>query len=212
MKIFNKPTVPTLDALKPSQLVSGELSREDWRKRMLEGYKGILLGNPIQYRGFGPFWWILKKEMLDAGIADFGDSLDAEWVERIDYGDPVLNILSAYAYAEYAEEYGLLYSSGHTVEFIGDDDEVINDDYVLADDFMELRAAGRGRYLHSPQKIPRQNFRRGIFQYTLCPYLSSPSTRSSPSAAGVCPFGGPFWGQTSSNDSSSLFKTSVQTK
>ena len=51
MKIFNKPTVPTLDALKPSQLVSGELSREDWRKRMLEGYKGILLGNPIQYRG-----------------------------------------------------------------------------------------------------------------------------------------------------------------
>ena len=93
-------------------------------------------------RGFGPFWWILKKEMLDAGIADFGDSLDAEWVERIDYGDPVLNILSAYAYAEYAEEYGLLYSSGHTVEFIGDDDEVINDDYVLADDFMELRAAG----------------------------------------------------------------------
>ena len=40
------------------------------------------------------------------------------------------------------EEYGLLYSSGHTVEFIGDDDEVINDDYVLADDFMELRAAG----------------------------------------------------------------------
>ena len=82
MKIFNKPTVPTLDALKPSQLVSGELSREDWRKRMLEGYKGILLGNPIQYRGFGPFWWILKKEMLDAGIADFGDSLDAEWVER----------------------------------------------------------------------------------------------------------------------------------
>lgn len=142
MKIFNKPTVPTLDALKPSQLVSGELSREDWRKRMLEGYKGILLGNPIQYRGFGPFWWILKKEMLDAGIADFGDSLDAEWAERIDYGDPVLNILSAYAYAEYAEEYGLLYSSGHTVEFIGDDDEVINDDYVLADDFMELRAAG----------------------------------------------------------------------
>ena len=55
MKIFNKPTVPTPDALKPSQLVSGELSREDWRKRMLEGYKGILLGNPIQYRGFGPF-------------------------------------------------------------------------------------------------------------------------------------------------------------
>ena len=118
MKIFNKPTVPTLDALKPSQLVSGELSREDWQKRMLEGYKGILLRNPIQYRGFGPFWWILKKEMLDAGIADFGDSLDAEWVERIDYGDPVLNILSAYAYAEYAEEYGLLYSSGHTVEFL----------------------------------------------------------------------------------------------
>lgn len=62
MKIFNKPTVPTLDALKPSQLVSGELSREDWRKRMLEGYKGILLGNPIQYRGFGPFGGSLKRK------------------------------------------------------------------------------------------------------------------------------------------------------
>lgn len=104
------------------------------------------------------------------------------------------------------------YSSGHTVEFIGDDDEVINDDYVLADDFMELRAAGRGRYLHSPQKNPPAIFPPGVFQYTAVPYLSSPSTRSSPSAAGVCPFGGPFWGQTSSNDSSSLFKTSVQTK
>ena len=52
----------------------------------------------------------------------------------------------------------------------------------------------------------------GSLALKLCPYLSSPSTRSSPSAAGVCPFGGPFWGQTSSNDSSSLFKTSVQTK
>ena len=156
MKIFNKPTVPTLDALKPSQLVSGELSREDWQKRMLEGYKGILLRNPIQYRGFGPFWWILKKEMLDAGIADFGDSLDAEWVERIDYGDPVLNILSAYAYAEYAEEYGLLYSSGHTVEFIGDDDEVINEIPPL------------------PKKIPRQNFPPGDFPIYAVPLLVVP--------------------------------------
>ena len=113
------------------------------------------------------------------------------------------------------EHGGLVYSSGkHTVEFIGDDDEVINDDYVLADDVMEPRAAGT-RYVIPP--LPHKNppgriFRRGIFQCTPCPYLSSPSTRSSPSAAGVCPFGGPFRGQTSSNDSSSLFKTSVQTK
>ena len=55
MKIFNKPTVPwTLDALKPSQLVSGVLSREDWRKRMLEGYKGISLGEPDSVPRFRP--------------------------------------------------------------------------------------------------------------------------------------------------------------
>lgn len=140
MKVFNKPAIAVLDSLKPSQLAAGELSREGWLRKMLDGYRGILLKNPVQYRGFGPFWWILKKEMLDAGIADFGDSFDAEWVERIDYGDAVLNILAAYAYAEYAEHYGLLYSSTHTVEFLGDDDEVSNEDYVLADDFMELRA------------------------------------------------------------------------
>lgn len=110
MKIFNKPTVPTLDALKPSQLVSGELSREDWRKRMLEG-QGNIAWEPIQYRGFGPFWWILKRKCW-MPVSPTWDSLDAEWVERIDYGDPVLNILSAYACTEYAEEYGLLYSPG----------------------------------------------------------------------------------------------------
>ncbi len=141
MDTFNKPSVSVLESLKPAELADGSISKDDWRVKMLNGYRSILLKNPIQYRGFGPFWWILKKEMLDASITDFGDSLDAEWVERIEYGDSVLNILSAYAYAEYAEAYGLLYSSGHSLMFIGEDDEQSMVEYILADDYMELKAA-----------------------------------------------------------------------
>lgn len=62
MKIFNKPTVPTLDALKPSQLVSGELSREDWRKRMLEGYREYCLGTRFSTAVSARFGGSLKRK------------------------------------------------------------------------------------------------------------------------------------------------------
>ena len=61
---------------------------------MASGCVKMLLASPQQYRSYGPFWWQLKRELLAQGYAQFGEHLDAEWLEHTEYGDPILNLLA----------------------------------------------------------------------------------------------------------------------
>lgn len=142
---LHKPSVEVLNALKAEAMNNGEVKPAEWRKKMTEGIYSILSVRPLQYRSYGPYWWLVKKELIAQDIILFGETVDAEWFENMDYGDPVLNLLAAWAYADWSVDNGLIFSNQHTVTQIVNDEEVENIEYILMDDEVEIMAAGMPR-------------------------------------------------------------------
>lgn len=60
----------------------------------------LVLKKPISYRYFGPYWWGLKKLIIERGIAGFDAFLDAEWLERAAMPSPGLTCIAAWAMQE----------------------------------------------------------------------------------------------------------------
>lgn len=142
MSVLYKPSVQELDALKNEAMQGGKVSPAAWLKKMTDGYARILKRKPQQYRSFGPFWWLLKRELINHGHTEFGTTVDAEWYNHADYGDPVLNMLAVWTYAEFADGRGLLFSNAHAVSFIDDGAESEPEEYVLIDEEMETSSLG----------------------------------------------------------------------
>lgn len=140
MKI-SKPSAEELRPLLFQATQAGDIPEDEWHKTLITGFAKMLRKSPLQYRCFGPYWWIFKSLLLDAGETDFGTGMDAEWREDMDYGSPSLNLLAAYAYYDGAFERGLIYSNTHTVAS-ADGDETV--EYVLIDEDMETLGIARG--------------------------------------------------------------------
>lgn len=113
---------------------------DQWIAKLLKGIKSILERDPARYRAYGPYWWLVKKAFVDRDDFTFGESLDAEWVEAMDYGKPELNLLAAWAYEDVQISRGLTYESIHTLE----DGEGEAVEFLSADEDMEIRGALRG--------------------------------------------------------------------
>lgn len=136
-KIYKQP-IESLKTLKAEATDYGRISEADWRAKMAKTLAGIISQNPIRYRAYGPYWWLLKKELIANGITMFGETVDAEGFEMCDYGDATYNLLAAWAYGEYAMDLGLIYSNEHNIDAIEDDDtEPHSRVYVIADDEVE---------------------------------------------------------------------------
>lgn len=143
MKLFYKPDIDTtLAPLLVQGTKNGQKTREEWLEGMAHAIASMLKKNPMQYRSYGPYWWVVKKILLSFGEDHFGSFLDAEWVEKVTYGDPVWDLLAAWSYSEYALDNGLIYSNGHPVVFINDDGESEEEAYTLVDDDIETYLIG----------------------------------------------------------------------
>ena len=134
---FYKPSAEELEPLRKEAFQAG-LSEAEWLAKMSATIAKIFIHNPKQYRGLGPYWWVVKKVLLDHGY-DFGDFIDAEWYEKVTYGSDVLNILASYSYQVYTANLGLIESNEHTLAMIDDEGAIQNFTYVLIDDDMESR-------------------------------------------------------------------------
>ncbi len=141
MKTLVRPNNKELDALKLEATKNGTVSVEDWIKKITTTLTTILKRRPLQYRTYGAFWWILKKEFIGQGITDFGDHLDLELIELLDYNDTAYNILAAWAYADSMDNIKTIYDNRHTILYL-DDSEYGNEyrsmEYVLIDENMEI--------------------------------------------------------------------------
>lgn len=135
--IFYKTAVEELEPLKQEAFENG-LSENEWIKKMASTIASILQDNPKQYRGLGPYWWVVKKILLDLDYA-FGDFIDAEWYAHVDYVSDVLNLLASYVYKRYSANMGLFESNEHTLYMIDDRGNVEPFVYTLIDDDMEGR-------------------------------------------------------------------------
>jgi hypothetical protein len=115
-------------------------TKEDWMKKFLENLKKILLETPARYRGFGPYWWSLKKVYVDRGDISFGDFIDLEWQMAMDYGKPELNIMAAFVYEELRTSKNLLDDPFHTMDNIDGSDSV---EFASSDPDMEIMALSK---------------------------------------------------------------------
>lgn len=138
-----KPTKEELEALRAEATKNGKVTEEEWVAKHCELVTKILLQDPLRYRSYGPYWWVLKSALLERG-ASFGffDFVDAQWMEAVDYGSTFLNLLAAWMYAENALDMGLIYSHEHTVAFEPEEEGMEQDvrPYFLIDEDMETLA------------------------------------------------------------------------
>lgn len=138
MKKLYKPDVDTiLQPLLDEGTKGGQKTRDEWLAEYAVGLADHLRENPKQYRSYGPYWWIVKRVLIQKGVEDFGEYLDQEWLEKTTYNDDVWDMLAGYAYSEYAVQAGLVYSHTHLIAYVYDDDDSEEDQYVLVDDDME---------------------------------------------------------------------------
>jgi hypothetical protein len=138
MKEIHKPTMADLTPLVAAATENGK-TLSQWLPGFLAGLRDFLLKNPLRYRGYGPWWWVVKKALLEQGLEDFGTHLDAETVEAFDTGDAAHNVLAAYAYSDYMFELGKMTDSVHSLDFTDGDSR----EYIVADEDMETLALGR---------------------------------------------------------------------
>lgn len=137
MPAIKKPTQEDLQGLIDDALQNtGAKTLAEWAPTFIASITKHIAVNPKQYRAFGPYWWLVKREMLNAGVTQFGSTTDAEMLERTSFEDPSLGLVAAYAYYDFAIETGLTHSNRHTV--FTEDNE--SEDYLLADEEMEAIA------------------------------------------------------------------------
>lgn len=140
MSAISKPSAADLASLLAEATENGKIPEETWRKKLLTSFTGVLTRNPLHYHCFGPYWWVFKALLLEQGVTAFGDGMDAEWREKMDYGSSTLNLLAAFAYYDAAFEQGLLLAQVHGVSY--EDGEAA--EYLLIDEDMEMLAIERG--------------------------------------------------------------------
>jgi hypothetical protein len=92
---------PTKEELTPLFIEATEnQTAQQWEQRLIQAIALILRKRPLRYRTYGPYWWVVKRALIDAGVTDFGDHIDQEWFDAVDYGDPAYNLLAAWAYED----------------------------------------------------------------------------------------------------------------
>lgn len=140
MAEVKKIAVAAMEALRDEATKNGKVSEDGWADKNVQLTAGLLRGDPLRYRSYGPYWWLVKAAMIRRGIDEFGDFVDGEWFANMDYGNEFHNLLAALLYSNRALDMGLIHSNAHNVELLpaGEDQEEDVLVYVLADDDMEL--------------------------------------------------------------------------
>lgn len=105
----------------------------------MQAIRDGLRQKPAMYRSLGPYWWLLKRELINSGVRDFGTSYDAETAEALNHGSTERNLAACALYQGYVLENMSIYEHNHA---IGMADGAI-ETYTLTDDDMEAMEVGR---------------------------------------------------------------------
>jgi hypothetical protein len=107
-----------------------------WAEKYLSTLVGHLTRNPGHYRSFGPYWWLVKRALIESGNLEMGEEYDADVADALDYGDTPTNLAAAFLYQDQQESMGALFETQHIMDGVGD-----SIDYWIDDSDMELRYA-----------------------------------------------------------------------
>lgn len=144
-KRLYKPSVEKLELLRSGATQNGKVSESEWVKKCCVETARILRKDPLRYRSYGPYWWVQKRAMIDNDINDFGDFVDQEWHDLVDYGNNFLNLLAALIYSNSAMDMGLIYSNSHNIALLQEDGmEQDIQVYQIIDEEVELYSHEKG--------------------------------------------------------------------
>lgn len=125
MKDIAKPTAEELQPYIAESLSDGQTIQE-MVASFMPMLSNHLLKNPMQYRNFGPWWWTVKKAMIDAGYTPFGSEFDAEMVEAMAYPDsPEMATVAGVVYYEGSLENQFVGQATHVIVDNGEDVEYL---------------------------------------------------------------------------------------
>jgi len=127
-----KPKAEELNAM----LAESGQARDMWAEGFLAVVKRVLLKDPLRYRSFGPWWWLVKAAFLKRDEAAFGQTMEDAWTESMTYGDETLDLLAAFAYQDAQIGRGIMREAQHVLDT--DDDPI---KFFSNDEDMEQRAA-----------------------------------------------------------------------
>lgn len=101
------------------------LTDTEFADRYLLSVAKVLKTDKARYRCYGPYWPVIKNELLAMGVQDFGTDLDDGMAADFSYGDRALNAVAAYVYSSPRFESGELYNYTHILETVDGDFETV---------------------------------------------------------------------------------------
>ena len=68
---------------------------------------------PIRYRAFGAYWWLIKRQLIENDLAN-DEVIDLQTFKLTTYGSPMLDITAAWVYyRQQLNLHGLMLSNEH---------------------------------------------------------------------------------------------------
>lgn len=139
-KKFLGMSIESLEAERSTALKGGTVIEQEWIVKFLEIMRRLLKNDIRRYRSFGPYWWIVKEAFLEAGITEFGEYIDSEWLDMTRYDTSFHGLLAALLYSGQSMNMGMIYANSHNVSIEEENGIMDEQVYVLADDDMETLA------------------------------------------------------------------------
>lgn len=114
-------------------------SAEEFVNRTLENVAKTLKRNPLFYRAYGPYWWLLKQMLIERhGQSLFSEgNLDKSMLNQLSFSSPAYGLVAAWQYAEWQFEMGAQANTQHELET----DDGDSTTYELFDEELEVLAA-----------------------------------------------------------------------
>ncbi|WP_419238296.1 hypothetical protein ACN08P_23515 (plasmid) [Photobacterium leiognathi subsp. mandapamensis] len=125
------PSVADLEHLLAE--ATAETEQTEYVESYLTKLVDLLKSNPRTYRAYGPYWWAIKRMLINRLISDFGDNVEAVTVDKFFIEDEANTIVASWSYQNYQFTNGNQTSPFHVLPLVDDEDY----EYCLVDDSME---------------------------------------------------------------------------
>jgi len=80
---------------------------------LLKSFAKSIKKQPIRYRAFGAYWWLIKRQLIEIDLA-LDEVIDLQTYKSLSYGEPVLDITAAWIYyTQQLDLHGLMLSNEH---------------------------------------------------------------------------------------------------